>query len=232
MIHLDPKEFPELMCLPKSCSILYQKGSSFLYYNPICELAYANALNKTAAEEILSEISTNSLQDCILHGENLSIKAKTKAWIELGEAFHYVTYMETVPPRREPSDLNIQRLTKQAVGFVCEHYSFQELCDPSYIEERIEAGMLGAYEDGELVGFIGTHDSGSMGLLEVLPKARRKGIGLQLVQACIQMQLAHHVLPYAEIFSHNEASKNLCLKANMEFASQECYWANCKIKHM
>lgn len=226
MIQLDPKEFPELMSGQESFDLRYQKGTSFFIYNPICDLAYANAQTETEAEEILSLLKASDVEDCILHGMILQTKAKTKTWIELGEAFHYVTYMETIPPQIETSDMNIQPLTKQDVNFVCEYYSFQELCDPLYIEERIEAGMLGAYQNSGLVGFIGTHDSGSMGLLEVLPKARRQGIGLQLLNACIRMQFAHQVLPYAEIFSHNAASRKLCQKANMKQAKQECYWSH------
>lgn len=41
--------------------------------------------------------------------------------------------------------------------------------------------MLGAYLHEELVGFIGVHDTGSMGMLEVLPQVRRHGIGFTLV---------------------------------------------------
>ncbi len=37
--------------------------------------------------------------------------------------------------------------------------------------------MLGAFVDGTLAGFAGFHGEGSIGLLEVLPAYRRRGLG-------------------------------------------------------
>ena len=42
-----------------------------------------------------------------------------------------------------------------------------------YVAERLAAGaMTGAFLDGVLAGFIGIHEEGSIGMLEVLPAYR------------------------------------------------------------
>ena len=61
--------------------------------------------------------------------------------------------------------------------YVCEHYSKSDIGGLEHIRQAIGAGMLGAFVDGTLAGFAGFHGEGSIGLLEVLPAYRRRGLG-------------------------------------------------------
>ena len=40
--------------------------------------------------------------------------------------------------------------------------------------------FFGAFVDGQLAGFVGEHSEGSMGMLEIFPAYRRRGLGYSL----------------------------------------------------
>lgn len=68
--------------------------------------------------------------------------------------------------------------------YVYNNYSSKDTVDVDYIKNRIKTNtMLGAFIDKKLVGFIGTHEEGSIGILEVLPQYRKRGIG-EMLQKC------------------------------------------------
>lgn len=46
--------------------------------------------------------------------------------------------------------------------------------------------MTGAFLDGVLAGFIGIHEEGSIGMLEVLPAYRRRSLGYALEAGAIR----------------------------------------------
>ena len=59
---------------------------------------------------------------------------------------------------------------------------------PEYVEDRLKAGVIfGAFVDGRLAGFVGEHHEGSMGMLEVVPEFRRRGIAQALEAALIRL---------------------------------------------
>ena len=69
---------------------------------------------------------------------------------------------------------------------------------------------VAAYEEsGELIGFIGTHGDGSMGMLEVLPQYRRHHIGEELEKRLITKIIASQQTPFCHIIEGNEKSMNL-----------------------
>ena len=85
---------------------------------------------------------------------------------------------------------------------------------------RLAAGTIdGGYLDGELVGFIGMHAEGSMGMLEVFPGWRRRGVALALEAAKIASGLAAGHVPWAQVFPENRASIALQHRLGMAFGS-------------
>lgn len=62
----------------------------------------------------------------------------------------------------------------------------------------MEAGQLwGLFEDGQLAAFIGVHHEGSMGILEVLPEYRRRGLAMALEGWLIRWHLERGWTPSA-----------------------------------
>ena len=118
--------------------------------------------------------------------------------------------------------VSIRPLTQAARAFVLKHYAHG--AGDKYIAERIEAGMLGAFCEGEPAGFIGTHSEGTMGILEVLPNFRRRGLAYSLEAALINRQLEQGFVPHAHILADNRPSIFLQEKLGLRFSDRTLTW--------
>lgn len=162
-----------------------------------------------------------------------SVKEKTIAELlekEYGKHFqfscHQAVYLQKSPPdiseEREGNAVIRPLHLKEALE-VQQAYSAQE--ELSHIEERIRSGFLwGIFERDKLAGFIGVHEEGSMGLLEVLPPYRRKGYGIRLEAFLIRQFLEWGRLPYAQVMVGNEVSLTLQKKLGMTLSKGLTHW--------
>ncbi len=121
------------------------------------------------------------------------------------------------------SECMIRPLEKKDAIFVKEHYHTSD--DISYFETLIAKGDLyGAYIGNELTGFIGQHLEGSMGLLEVLPAYKRRGIGKALESFLINEILRMGNVPFCQVVEGNAASMYLQMSLGMEVSKDHLYW--------
>ncbi|MGN1196596.1 MAG: GNAT family N-acetyltransferase [Acetatifactor sp.] len=117
---------------------------------------------------------------------------------------------------------DIRLLTMDELDYVMQHYEFSSL---DYITERIQSGaMVGAWLDGELVGFAGEHEEGGLGLLYVHPDVRRKGIGESLEAYVVNRHLALGYTPYGQIVVGNDKSINLQEKHGLYLSEGHVWW--------
>jgi len=77
---------------------------------------------------------------------------------------------------------------------------------------------------GTLVGFIGSHEEGSMGMLEVFPQYRRRGIGEYLTLAYASRLLAKGRVPWSQVIAGNDASLAMQLKWGFTVAPERIAW--------
>ena len=80
------------------------------------------------------------------------------------------------------------------------------------------------YTGGELSGYIGRHDEGSIGLLEVFPKFRRMGLGAFLVDYSVLKLTQKGEIAYCNIETTNEKSLKMHLKMNFIPSANLVYW--------
>ncbi len=120
---------------------------------------------------------------------------------------------------------DLRTLTPAYAGAIAEHYSHPEYLRPGELEGLLAAGrVIGGFEDGRLVGFVGEHPHGAMGMLEVLPEARRRGWGTALAAAKVRQLLDEGRLPWAEVWPDNDASLALELSMGFEFPEDAQLW--------
>lgn len=96
----------------------------------------------------------------------------------------------------------------------------------AYIEGALARGMLGAFVDGaaEPAGFVGFHGEGSIGMLEVLPAYRRRGLGEVLQRAAVGLALDRGAIPFGQIIEDNDASLALQKKVGMTLSEGKMFW--------
>ncbi|MCD8129953.1 MAG: tRNA (guanosine(37)-N1)-methyltransferase TrmD [Lachnospiraceae bacterium] len=75
----------------------------------------------------------------------------------------------------------------------------------------------------ELAGFIGTHSEGALGMLQVRPRFRRRGIAAALEAYMINEALKRGEIPFGHIFEGNEASLHLQRKLGLN-VTDVCLW--------
>lgn len=126
-------------------------------------------------------------------------------------------------PLPVPPGFEIRPLGEEFFSLILENY--HSFTDPEYIHKRIAAGvMYGAFQKGELLGFIGMHAEGSVGMLEVLPQHRRKGAATALMAFMTGFCLERGWVPFSQIFHGNEASLALHRRLGWALSQRPLYW--------
>jgi tRNA (guanine37-N1)-methyltransferase len=119
--------------------------------------------------------------------------------------------------------LVIRKATIDQCGIIDQNYSLGH--DSEYIRERIEKGCIFvAMVYGELAGFVGMHEEGSLGMLEVLPQYRRQRIGMALETFIINWALEQGYTPYGQIEEQNMKSLALQERVGNYCAKEPLYW--------
>lgn len=128
------------------------------------------------------------------------------------------TRKEALPVRYK----NIRLLDASYFDYVMKNY---KLANPENVKERLNAGALyGAFDGERIVGFIGMHNEGSMGMLFVEEAYRKKGIGASLESYLINLQISNGFTPYCHIIEGNEESLALQGKLGLYMADTPLWW--------
>lgn len=138
--------------------------------------------------------------------------------------FYNAIFPDDVPvPENRVEGLEIRSLTMKDFDFVRSHYKTVD--DDEYITERIQSGsMLGAWLNRELTGFIGLHDDGTMGLMEVDPAYRRRGIGRALQGALVRRLRAKKRRTFGNVDAANPTAREVHGKVGAVIDDRPVYW--------
>ncbi len=132
-------------------------------------------------------------------------------------------YLKKEAPVISHPSIEMRVLTEADLQFVLENYHNPGSLEV-HIRDRIAAGMIGGLIDGNLAGFAGIHQEGAMGLLEVLPEFRRRGLAELLEAELIKACLNKGQLPYCHIRKGNTASMALQEKLGLSIDMHPVYW--------
>jgi ribosomal protein S18 acetylase RimI-like enzyme len=134
-------------------------------------------------------------------------------------------YTKKTPIFYEKSSVEIKPLTIEFKDNIINSYSKMDIVNSNYIENRLRANvMFGAFIDNKLCGFIGSHEEGSIGMLEVLPEFKGKGIGSTLQIEATNYALTLKRYPYGQVVETNNASTALQKKLGFELSEDKVYW--------
>ena len=119
-------------------------------------------------------------------------------------------------------ELEINKLKVEQIKLILEHYDKLSINE---IEILLKNGKIfGGYKNGKLIGFVGNHLEGSIGLLEVFPQYRCLGYGTILESYIINKMIDESLVPFAQIEIDNKESMILQTKLGFEISKDCLYW--------
>lgn len=77
---------------------------------------------------------------------------------------------------------------------------------------------------GAIAGLAGFHEEGSIGMLEVLPAYRRRGVGEALLRGAVRLALERGQYAFGQVFTDNQASLALQRKVGMSVSQERLFW--------
>ena len=93
------------------------------------------------------------------------------------------------------------------------------------LREVVERGnIILGYHDNALIGFIGEHLEGSMGILYVFPEYRNRGYATMLQKHMIAITMEKGFIPFGQVEKDNEASLKLQKKLGMVCSESLITW--------
>ena len=213
----DPAGYGYLLDFYRRGARVCQAGEDGLVLkNDEIDLCYAGG--SAFAPELLS-CSLSLVEDPALAERIMTARPE----LERMECTQCLYLKKDPPPDMDRPGVTLRPLTMEDLDFVLQHYHHPGAV-PDHIRGRIQEGMLGAELEGQLAGFIGVHEEGTIGLLEVLPAYRRRGLAEALEAALIRRQLERGRLPYGHVKVGNAASEALQKKLGLTFDRRVLYW--------
>lgn len=225
-LNVDPVLYADMIELYKrgKYTLLYEERDGILMYNERSDCYLASALTLEAAKEIVEKLPQD--YGVLIAHEDIFMKLDRELLYKNTLIMYNYVYETRNKFIINQEEVKFQLLEEKDIEIVKEHYSVDSLCKDSYIRERIKEGMLGAYVDNKLVGFIGMHDDGAIGMLEVFKEYQNRNIGTYLEQAYINKLIAdsYEGCLYTQVNKENKKSNHLQEKLGFKKAKTPCYW--------
>lgn len=202
-----------------SADILYAETDGVLIKEQKSNAYMISVDNLKKGQELLNNIL--KCEAMVTHQKYMVEYILNKFGLTKNLECYQAAYMEkTKLPVKE--ELEIKQLEQNQIEIILEHYN---KISRKEVEELIKNGSLfGGYKEEELVGFIGNHLEGSIGLLEVFPQYRRLGYASILEGYMVNHMLEKGLVPFGQIVSNNEKSMALHKKLGFEISEDKLYW--------
>ena len=166
-------------------------------------------------------LEREDLRELSVTRADLCRRAEELLGLRLDFEYYHVAYLENKAP--EPAGrLEIRTPPEELADVIADHYEY--LNRDQVIAHIRREHLFGGFIGDKLVGFIGEHPEGSIGILEVLPEYRRHGYAYDLESFMIDRHFNQGKIPFAQIFTDNEKSLSLQRKLGMTQAEQSCFW--------
>lgn len=126
--------------------------------------------------------------------------------------FHFTQtcpcYQVVYPKDETPIWGDVRPLGVEYLQQVLERYRMHT--EPEEMRKHLQRGeIFGQFVEGNLAGFIGTHQEGAIGMLEVFPEYRRHGIGQNLIRYMARLWQGRGNVAFAQIVFDNQRSLKL-----------------------
>ena len=130
-------------------------------------------------------------------------------------------YLSSNPPDISRK-LRIEHAMDSDLGVLPAVYKTVDEADLKKVIRRGE--LFVGYHGEDMIGFVGQHLEGSMGILEILPLYQGNGYGTEMEIFMIRHMLEKGLLPFCQVVVGNEKSMKLQKKLGLTFSERPVYW--------
>ena len=135
------------------------------------------------------------------------------------ECYQVAWYGEKPPA---DSRLTVRTVDEQDLPMLVKTY---HLVSPEELEKLVSRrSILLGYEREKLIGFIGEHLEGSMGILYIFPEYRRRGFGAALQTHLMARTMEKGFIPFGQVEKNNLESLKLQKKLGMTQSKDLIVW--------
>lgn len=180
------------------------------------------ARDGAAAARILGALEPKALRDSVIALQDGTWADAVGFGPDSPLAYQLCVYegVEKVPVT---GALRIEPLGIASLATVCAHY--KNLPEDFVARHLNDGWVYGGYnESGELVGFVGEHDEGAIGMLEVFQEHRRRGYAWELEGFMVNQMLEAGRRPFTQVVVGNEASFALQRKLGFDVLPRVQCW--------
>lgn len=201
-------------------ALVYAEEDAILIRMSVGYLYLFYAVSRAAADRAVAGIA--EMPACVSHGEHAEAAVRDK-FRHTGCNCCYQAVYEPRVRATGDEGFDIRVLDESYAETAAAHYSLYN--NPDEMREILRKGdMLGAFVGNELAGFVGIHDDGSCGMLEVYPEHRRKGFGRALEAAILNLCLDRGWVPFGQVIVGNDASIALQHAAGVTLSPHTVSW--------
>lgn len=144
--------------------------------------------------------------------------------LTLSPAFYQAAYRKQEPLPLPETRAEIRPLDLTHLPVLLANYEYG---DQAYLRLLLSRhSLFGAFDGDELLAFIGLHTEGTVGLLEVLPPYRRRGLARLLETYMINRELSLGHIPFCQVFEGNAPSLALQRSLGMTLSQGRLWFAS------
>lgn len=114
--------------------------------------------------------------------------------------------------------LKLEKINKKDLSVLEETYEDNEYINKAYTKGKI----YGYYEKNDLIGYIGEHIDGTIGMLYVKPDYRNKHLGRKIAQSGFFIN--NKKIQYVQVLTNNSASIKVYKKIGCITSKPKIYW--------
>lgn len=211
-------------CIRKNEPIYYEDAHAICIKERETGMVYCASENEESAKA-MTAVMPDSFSMIVAHDLYTDTFIQQRFGLSCTlECYHAMYTKKEKPQVILPDGYELRLLDESYLKEVATTYSMEECNDEDYLRPCIQDGMAGIFQKDTLCAFMGVHDQSSMGILEVKPAYRHKGLAVALIHQVVGMQMDRGRIPYGEIVKDNEASIQLQKKAGLEVSKELTYW--------
>ena len=204
-----------------TADIIEQSENALFIHDTVSEVNFLACEDEELAKEVIDRHADRGLILITTPNRAAAEYAREKLGFEnFLECYQYAYLGEA--PETDPR-LTLRTADQSDLKTITEVY---DLLDEDEIAKIIDRGsMIMAYDEaGNLVGFIGEHLEGSMGILFIYPEHRRKGYAEALEKAGFRRLMDQGLIPFGQVETDNLPSVELQKKMGLTMADRPVYW--------